>query len=131
MDEITEYESTILINKDEMSRSFCSVDSVSTELTDYRIDSVDNPRPPKKHGLHNARRILQRTYIERMMQGIPIDYFEILKDDIRNIRPLDKNQLDFVKNLNPDQMFEIVEVLNNVTKMLIQLTDLPQDELEN
>ena len=118
--------STIATNNDDLSRSFCSMDSASAESVDCR----DNPHPLRKHGLHNSPRILQRAYIERMMQGIPIDYFEILKDDIRNIRPLTKDQLDFVKNLNLEEMFEIIEILNNVTKTLIQLVDLPPDDLE-
>ena len=129
----------------QMSTSFCSVDSSSKEEPmDYResrSDSIGIPqifrngmkeyrKPPKKHGLHNARRILQSSYIDRMMRGKPIDYFEILKDDIRNIRPFTKDQLKYVKNLKPEEMFEIIEIFNKITISLIKIADLPQDELE-
>lgn len=107
-----------------ISTSFCSADSSSKEEpTEWK--------PPKTYGLNNSRPILQRTYIERMKNGEPIDYFEILKDDLRNIRPLTRHQMDYVKKLNPEEIIEIIDLLNNVMKTLIQFADLPQDDFEN
>jgi glycosyltransferase involved in cell wall biosynthesis len=66
--------------------------------------------------------------IEKMERGERIDYFEILKDDLRNIRPLTKEKFEFVKNLQPCQMYEIIEIYCETTKLLIQIADLPRDD---
>lgn len=110
-----------------ISDSFSSNTSNISTLTNESSKSIEW-EPPKTYGLQNSRPILQRTYIERMMNGIPIDYFEILKDDLRNIRPLTKAQMEYVKNLNTEKMIEIIEILNNATKLLIQIADLPKDD---
>jgi hypothetical protein len=44
--------------------------------------------PPKLHGLQNARQIIQPWFLMNRSFNKPIDYVEIIKDDIRNFRPL-------------------------------------------
>ena len=84
--------------------------------------------PPKTSGLRNSFPIVQRCHIEKMERGEKIDYFEIMKDDLRNIRPLTKAKFEYIKDLQPHQLFEIIEIYNNVTKLLMQIAELPQDD---
>lgn len=64
-----------------------SVTSKSSSIYSIRSDnsSIGNNvwKPPEKHGLDNSRPIIQRWHMEK---GGAIDYVEILKDDIRNLR---------------------------------------------
>jgi hypothetical protein len=102
--------------------------SVSSSDSSSSVDDLFDWNPPKTCGLRNSFPIIQRTYIERMERGERIDYFEILKDDLRNMRPLTKEKFEYVKNLKPCQMFEIIEIYNDVTKLLMQISNLPQDD---
>ena len=86
--------------------------------------SCDNWEPPKTTGLSNSFPIIQKTYIDKMERGLKVDYFEILKDDLRNIRPLNNPQLEYIKNLNSKEMYEIIEIYNEITQMLVKYADL-------
>ena len=107
-----------------LSKSFCSASNISFNCNEPAFDW----KPPRKHGLQNSCRILQPAYIDRIINGVPIDYFEILKDDIRNIRPLTAHQLEYIKNLQPDEMIEVIEIFNNVMKLLMQFADVPSND---
>ena len=72
-----------------------------------------------ENGLSNSFPIVQQHYIEKMKRGENINYFEILKDDIRNLRPITNAQLNYIKTLNRDNLFEIIEISNDVIKILI------------
>lgn len=52
------------------------------------------------------------------------DYFEIIKDDLRNMRPLSSSQLYFVQNLNAQQLFEMIIIFNHTTKNLVHYISL-------
>ena len=77
--------------------------------------------PPKQHGLQNSRQIIHPWFINNViLRGEPINYLEILKDDIRNFRPLDKIQLDYLKKLEKEDLLDIIQIYNAVTQSLLQ-----------
>lgn len=75
---------------------------------------------PKKHGLENSPRIIPDYYMGTNMRNkvLTIDYHYMILDDIRNLRPLNKAQLEYIDNeLNETQKHEIIVEFNSVIKM--------------
>jgi hypothetical protein len=76
--------------------------------------------PPNIHGLGNSERIIP-TYYTRSNTNINnvlrIDYHFMVLDDIRNLRPLNIHQLNYINNnLNESEKQQIIEEFNNVIK---------------
>jgi len=80
-------------------------------------------KPPTKPGLSNSEPIIPTYYIKKMeiidnnqkfeAKYIDIDYLSIIKDDIRNMRKLNKYQLSFIKyDLSDEYKNEIIELMN-------------------
>ena len=75
---------------------------------------------PEKHGLENSPRIIPDYYMGTNMKNkvLTIDYQYMILDDIRNLRPLNKAQLEYIDNeLSETQKQEIIVELNSVIKM--------------
>lgn len=85
--------------------------------------SSTNWTPPTQHGLQNSRPIIQSNYVEQLLRGNYIDYTEIIKDDLRNMRPLTIIQLDYVKKLDKKDLLDIIEIFNQITTDLIEYTE--------
>jgi hypothetical protein len=62
---------------------------------------------------------IQLSYIKKLERGNVIDYFEIIKDDLRNMRHLSLMQLDFVQKLKNNQLYELITIFNETTKNLV------------
>jgi hypothetical protein len=72
-----------------------------------------NWRPPVKPGLDNSEKIISNDYLKR--NGLLVndnDYFKVIKDNIVNYRTLSDKQLEYIKNLNNDQKFELIQIYN-------------------
>ena len=71
--------------------------------------------PPKESGLNNCDYIIPKYYhlSETPDKMYKIDYFEIIKDEVRNLRTLNKYQLEFIKTLSSECKNEIIESFNN------------------
>ena len=63
--------------------------------------------PPSRSGLNNSEQIIPTYYLKKTglvneegeeIKYINIDYVSIIKDDIRNLRKLNKYQIDYIKN---------------------------------
>lgn len=128
----TDRESEDKMREDEvrMNRSLKSLfddDSVNTNSSSNTIEDRDFQwNPPKTHGLDNSRPIIQRWYLEKAAKlGRPVDYTEILLDDIRNMRPLKLSQIEYIKKLDPVDLVTIISTLNDCVKTLIRIADLP------
>jgi len=74
--------------------------------------------PPDKHGLENSDRIIPIFYIPSNMTKnniLRVDYHYMILDDIRNVRPLNEYQLNYIKNyLQESEKHSIIEEFNNV-----------------
>ena len=72
---------------------------------------------PKNHGLENSPRIIPDYYMGTNMKNkiLTIDYHYMILDDIRNMRPLNKIQLDYIEHeLNETEKYDIIVELNKV-----------------
>jgi len=69
-------------------------------------------KPPSNYGLSNSERIIPQHYFERNQKSMDIDMFYELTKDIRNLKPLNHVQLNFIKTLPKEKVMEIIELYN-------------------
>lgn len=79
--------------------------------------------PPKEYGLSNSNYIIEPYYaLHKDSKKIyDIDYFVIIKDDIKNFRKLNTYQINFIKDLPEECKNELLEIYNNCMEMAIDL----------
>ena len=84
-------------------------------IDDIKLDERFSWEPPKEHGLCNSNFIIPKYYhLHKNPHKIfSIDYYEIIKDDIRNFRQLNKYQLEYIKELSHEDKNELLELYNN------------------
>ena len=82
--------------------------------------------PPKEPGLQNSSPIIPQYYHihKNSSKIVDIDYYEIIKDDIRNFRPLNKYQMKYIKVLSDEYKNEIMELFNECLSSLNELIKL-------
>jgi hypothetical protein len=70
--------------------------------------------PPPTHGMENSDVIIPAYYNlhKNTENALHVDYYTMIKDDIRNYRPLNKYQLEYIKNLDHDQKNELFDIYN-------------------
>lgn len=78
---------------------------------------VTDWKPPLKPGLDNSKEIFSSGYLKTKDD---IDEFKIIKDQIIHFRKLTDKQLDYIKNLNNEQKFELIQIYNKVMDSTIQ-----------
>jgi len=94
----------------------------------------DDWHPPLKSGLSNSEPILPIYYLKKInyiLDGreqetayIHIDYLNVIKDDIRNLRKLNNYQLSFIKNdLLDDDKNEIIDLMNECLNSLHEVIE--------
>ena len=83
-------------------------------LPEYIYDEKINYEPPKENGLANCDVIIPSYYhVDKHPSKIfDIDYYEIIKDDIRNFRVLNKYQLEYIKQLSHEHKNELFDIFN-------------------
>ena len=64
-------------------------------------------KPPSKSGLDNSEKII--SFNSNMKEA---DFFELIKDDITKYKRLSDKQLDYIKTLDNDKKFELIEIYN-------------------
>lgn len=84
--------------------------------------SENSYEPPQNYGLSNSEPIIPSYYLKKIKflfndkeietSYLDIHFFDVIKDDIRNIRKLNKYQLEYIKNLSHDEKFEIINLMN-------------------
>jgi hypothetical protein len=86
--------------------------------------TTESWRPPSRHGLSNSEHIIPSYYLKKInliydnnevqTKFINIDYLSVIKDDIRNMRKLNKYQLSYIKyEISEEDKNEIIEIMNN------------------
>jgi hypothetical protein len=99
------------------------------EIPPLEIISDEIWNPPEEYGLNNCNYIIP-NYYKRPKQGIlDIEYYTIIIDDIRNLRPLNKYQLEYIMKLDDYYKNEIITLLNNSMKSIVDLIDFPNNPL--
>ena len=81
-------------------------------------------KAPACHGLENSPRIIPEYYMTTNLKNgiLKIDYYEMIIDDIRNLRPLSPYQMKYIrKNLTPHEYYNIIHEYNKVMYFYIDV----------
>jgi hypothetical protein len=98
--------------------TLASGDNTSNILSEY----ITLQSPPSTSGLDNCNRIIPDYYLlNKLKPGelFKIEYYEIIKDDIKNMRPLSPYHIQYIKDLNDEQKQEIIELFNDSMKAMV------------
>lgn len=81
-------------------------------------------RAPMFPGLHNSPRIIPEYYTSTHLKNgiLKINYYDMMIDDIRNLRPLSIDQLQYIKKrrLTPQEYYHLICEYNQVVCALIE-----------
>jgi len=109
-----------------------SLDEYDEENIKYLVEAITNiPKNEhsdvsllKTHGLQNSFQIIPQYYQKKNKSYISIDFYEIIKDDIRNMRKLNEYQMKYISTLDHDDKMEIINLLNNSLDSAISLINM-------
>ena len=76
--------------------------------------------PPKNISLNNSFRIIPEYYIKNG-NLLHIDFYQVILDDIRNYRNLNKYQLEYIKDLDNEKKMEIINLYNHAMDLIIKI----------
>jgi len=95
-----------------------NIDPLLAKLMGIIIEEQNNNKiewkPPSKSGLDNSEQIISSIYFKNKNSIDYIDFFKVIKDDILNYKTLTTKQLDYIKNLNNHEKFELIEIYNKL-----------------
>jgi hypothetical protein len=95
--------------------------NVSKEIADileiprFNYDKNFNWTPPTESGLSNSDYIIQPYY--KFHDFNDINYLNIIKDNIRNFRELNKYEMEYIKKLSHEDKNTLFDIYNNCTKL--------------
>lgn len=92
-------------------------------------------KPPSEPGLRNSDPIIPSYYLKKinfLLNGkehetryLNIEYLNVIKDDLRNFRKLNKYQLSFIKyNLLNCDKNEIIELMNECLNSALEVIEV-------
>lgn len=82
------------------------------EIPEFESNEPFEWEPPKEHGLNNSEHIIP-NYYNSGTNLITLDYFSIIKDDIRNMRPLNIQQMEYITTqISDDKKNELFDIFN-------------------
>ena len=101
----------------------CKSLSREFNLPEMKCDATEYI-PPSTHGLINSEIIIPSYYNlhKDPINALNVDYYKMIKDDIRNFRPLNKFQLEYIKQLDhpeKNELFDIFTLCLNTFSSLI------------
>lgn len=76
---------------------------------------------PTEHGFKNSSRIIPIYYLTgKNLKGkiFDFDYYEMIKDDIKNLRVLSIHQLEYINTLDDPKKIEIINLFNDSLSMI-------------
>ena len=103
----------------EIKATICNRLARELNLQEKKYNIIDY-KPPDFPGLMNSDVIIPSYYKldKHPSKILEIDYFIIIKDDIRNFRPLNKYQLEYIKKLSHEDKNELFNIYNDCTKAI-------------
>lgn len=88
------------------------------------MDKVGNWKPPTTYGLCNSKRLIPEHYFEPNNKSFKeIDMFYELTKDIRNLKPLNDLQLEYIKTLPKEKIVEVLDIYNQCLKNINELLE--------
>ena len=96
----------------------CNQLSKEFDLPEKVFDDTVMVELPKEHGLSNAEVIIPAYYKlhEKPENILSVDFFKIIKDDIINVRVLNKYQMEYIKTITDEHKYELIKLFNNGVK---------------
>jgi hypothetical protein len=91
------------------------------EITPQLYDEPFEWDIPKEHGLSNCNSIIPEYYKKPKNKILDITYYDIIKDDIRNCRPLNSYQLEYISNLQDKYKNELFILFNDCIKLFNEM----------
>lgn len=117
-----DYDTDKCDNNDEyvIKANVCKNLSKQLKLPEIHYDYMGEYVPPKQQGLINSEVIIPSYYYDKkdLSKIIDIDYYKIIKDDIRNCRVLKKYKLEYIKNLPSECKDELIDIFNDCLMLL-------------
>lgn len=106
-----------------LSRDFSPNEMKCYEKEDLIDNTEQNIQPALKYGLENSEIIIPSYYKlhENPCNIIYFDYYNVIQDDIRNLRPLNSSELLYVKKLKDEYKDEIITLMNEVIYHLTEI----------
>lgn len=105
-------------NEDEDNELHCkNIDPALAKLMGIIIEEKANTNnycvwvPPTFSGLSNSVEIIPRKKEN--------DLFAQIKDDIISYRTLSSRQLEYIKNMNSDQKYEMIQIYNKTMEQVL------------
>ena len=97
---------------------------------EFGLDEVTFDKPinwdiPSEPGLINSNKIIPDYYKihNNKTKMFNVDYYEIIKDNIRNYRPLNNYQLEYIKKLSHEHKNELIDIFNDCIISFTYLLD--------
>jgi hypothetical protein len=102
-------------------------------LSEEKFNTLKNEeeyKPPSSYGLRNSEPIIPNYYIKKFsfeiddkkynVEYLQIDYLQVIKDDIKNMRKLNVYQIDYIKNcINNETKNELLQSLSTCIDFII------------
>lgn len=121
-------------SSNQLSRRSSHCIAQSDNPIDYLLDYIKNGRfesnqadsslcnPPSRYGLENCEPIIPSYYFTNHDYNtiFQIDYYHIILDDIRNMRPLNNYQIDCIRSLDQEKKMEIIEEFHKINSFMIE-----------
>ena len=101
--------------------NLCTILSKELQLPETIYDNTGNYDQPKEHGLTNSDYIIPSYYKKNKNNILDVDYYEIIKDDIRNFRSLNKYQIEYIMNLEDKYKNELIIMFNYSLKVFSEI----------
>jgi hypothetical protein len=88
--------------------------SSDSDIQDDDITKKLRWNPPKEHGLSNSEPIIPPYYLGSS-SFVNIDYYDIIVDDIRNMRKLNSYQMKYIKEeLDEHRKNHLFDIFNDI-----------------
>jgi len=100
-----------------MNANVCRKLTKILNIDEMKHTEKNNYEQPTKSGLSNCNVIIPPYYQlhKHPSKLLDIDYYEMIKDDIKNFRILNEYQLKYIKELSSEYKDELFEIYNKCT----------------
>jgi hypothetical protein len=107
-----------------MKANLCKRLSIEFQLPEMNYDVSATYDQPTEYGLCNCNMIIPEYYKRPPDKILEVDYFTMIKDDIRNMRVLNEYQLKYIMELDDIHKEQILKEYNNVVKAIGSLMNI-------
>ena len=100
-----------------------SSNQIDTYISSSPKSTIPSWKAPPIHGLQNSPRIIPEYYTSTNLKNgiLKINYYDMIIDDIRNLRPLSSYQMKYIrKKLTHTEYYNIIYEYNQVMQVYLE-----------